>query len=351
MSTAVSPFHENQRSVSGRLSLALALASFATACFTRNPAYPDQDATGTSGTSATNTDDGRSSSSPDTSTAGSRCESAVCEVGVPPGWEGPFRASEPGSSDSPAALELFRTLNVPPWTCQCSCGPVNSPRCANLILQRFSDDGCNNYLDRTEFPQPADDPFCLSHTPQGSVAMYPSSLSCAEPDSCPTCPVVESDTISAVAREGELSLDFAPPVACDGQLNCYASDTLSVCITRPGDHQCPLGFEERSVLFEDVDDSRSCTPCSCSTAQGTECTSTLSVFSGTGCEADEVVETYPVVNNIDNVTNSSTGCVDVPAGGGYQIESVVSDAGMCFSLGGQQQGNATPAAPRTVCCT
>lgn len=117
------------------------------------------------------------------------------------------------------------------------------------------------------------------------------------------------------------------------------------CLVREGDKECPAPYTVRHVFYDDLMDTRSCSPCSCSAPVGGTCSSFVSVFSDGSCSSP-----------VGAVTVDATGskCFDIaPSGqalGSKLATEPVYSPGVCQISGGEPSGEAVPAEPSTFCC-
>ncbi|MFT3764710.1 MAG: hypothetical protein QM820_04215 [Minicystis sp.] len=119
-----------------------------------------------------------------------------------------------------------------------------------------------------------------------------------------------------------------------------------VCMYHDGDKDCPAisPYQDKHVLYQDYEDTRACTGCTCDAPAGSTCASTITVFSDGACSA-------PLYSFTIGSTNPD--CHDVPAGtplGSKSATAPVYKPGSCTPGGGQPMGAATPAHASTYCC-
>lgn len=119
-----------------------------------------------------------------------------------------------------------------------------------------------------------------------------------------------------------------------------------VCISKAGDNACPAGaFSLKSVSYDDFQDTRDCTACTCGAATGGTCKLTISLFSDVPLNSC----------NIPLAMVESNACVDIPTNARVSSRtSAVTQApagGSCsVSGGGVASGGVTPTGPTTFCC-
>lgn len=140
-----------------------------------------------------------------------------------------------------------------------------------------------------------------------------------------------------------------PPVPCsDSGHACLPASPpgFRVCVFQLGDNNCPSGslYTEKHVFYDDFQDTRACSPCSCSSPTGGSCSSTASVFTDGACSTLAYSAT---------VTSAGPACHDLPAGtplGSKSSTPPTYTPGACTPGGGEPMGAATPVQPSTYCC-
>jgi hypothetical protein len=136
--------------------------------------------------------------------------------------------------------------------------------------------------------------------------------------------------------------------ACAGGFFCAPPQVagFEVCVALDGDEECVGStYTEKHLAFLGVDDTRSCSPCTCGAPSGGKCTATISVYANGACASDEVY----------GLTIDSTmpeWCFDVTTGPllSKSASPPTYDAGPCPPSGGAPTGTATPTSPTTFCC-
>jgi hypothetical protein len=126
---------------------------------------------------------------------------------------------------------------------------------------------------------------------------------------------------------------------------------------QPGFRLCVFAFEagvipcsdvsaysEQHVFYEDFQDTRSCSDCTCGAPSGGSCSSDVSIYADGACSTSTA-----------SVTVDSTGptCVDVPSGaalGSKSASTPTHTPGSCSPGGGMPMGAATPIQASTFCC-
>src|SRR5262249_5711969 len=107
----------------------------------------------------------------------------------------------------------------------------------------------------------------------------------------PGCTAIQPPT-----PDGGLSKSYA--VACIGQgpgacatgLFCVPPATgFHVCVAQQGDDDCPSStYTEKHLAFAGVDDTRSCSVCTCGAPSGGKCTARISIYADDACASSAV---------------------------------------------------------------
>ncbi len=123
-------------------------------------------------------------------------------------------------------------------------------------------------------------------------------------------------------------------------------DGFRTCIAHEGDVSCPSysPYQERHVFYEGLDDTRTCSPCSCGAPEGGSCSGLISVYADGACSA---------LLSSTLVTSAGALCADVAAGSALGSKSagpVTYTPGTCTPSGGEPMGTAEPRDAVTLCC-
>jgi len=272
-------------------------------------------------------------------------------VEIPNGWDGPVALQTdkdpPEPCSAPWTVEQanggINPIAPPGATCpSCNCDPSANAVCGMDVLF-YDQPGC---VGNTQADVLSADGTCInvgmqSFGPQSVRAT--SGFSVTSGDCNPVSSGTESfpDPIwevparacrAIVLRAGCASDEVCAPPTNDG----------SVCVVREGSQACPAAFGDRTVIYKNIDDGRTCTACSCSPPSGNCGGSEISVEDPSGgC---------PGVGDV-----ISTACVAVPVHPTFEtfsLESWVSSVNAtCSPEGGDPTGNLTAAGPVTVCCS
>jgi hypothetical protein len=119
---------------------------------------------------------------------------------------------------------------------------------------------------------------------------------------------------------------------------------FSQCIFQPGEHACPPTYPEQRIVFDNVDDQRHCSECTCADPEGSTCSSTVSVFADTGC--NQLTAASPASPEGDR-------CMDLGPGTtiqGIEATAPTYEAGTCEPVGGKLVGEVELVGLATLCC-
>jgi hypothetical protein len=272
---------------------------------------------------------------------------------VPSGWTGPVAWWE-GSGDAPdctgaytgAANDMGIGLNAAPATCSaCSCSAPTSQKCTATV-STYEDSSCTDYCNSSIIVSGSG---CTSFSPCGSdgdpatnqFLSYTWAVtggSCTASGGSPTLPV---STWSMNARTCAYNASTGGTCASG---TCYApvsAPFANTCVYQTGDTVCPSAFMTKHLYYTGVDDSRSCTSCSCGSATGS-CSGSLTAWHNASCSD------FPDIASI-----SEGSCQEINTAF-YDSKSLQANlsvtGGSCPASGGAPTGGAVQADPITVCC-
>jgi hypothetical protein len=133
----------------------------------------------------------------------------------------------------------------------------------------------------------------------------------------------------------------AQRAGCEAGRVCVAkpSGDAKLCVYREDEHDCPAEmYTQRKVYYRDVDDSRSCSACTC---DGPDCKYTWSVFNATDTSCAS-----PIIK-----LTSAGQCVQVnPSADKLRVGATIEGDGACTPGGGASSGGVSGSKPVTVCC-
>ena len=280
-----------------------------------------------------------------------------CAPGAPNGWSDPevlWIGSEDAAPPCPddalvIAYEGHADLDAPASCAACSCAPP-AGSCA--------------LSDPSASPTPFDPPSGWDGSCTTADAIPAGQLCGAEPcvASVLTAPLLllgETTCAPSVPTSFEpgpwswgtfaRACKAAVPAACGGTGGVCVSSAagFTACIAHEGDVACPAGYSpymEKHVFYGGVDDTRSCSACTCGAPAGGACSALVSVYSDAACSALVLADT---------ITSAAASCSDVPAGvalGSKAATPATYLPGACQAGGGVASGAATASMPETFCC-
>jgi hypothetical protein len=125
--------------------------------------------------------------------------------------------------------------------------------------------------------------------------------------------------------------------SCDPAQVCVppAQPGFQLCLYQAGVHSCPAGYDKPETYYGSVNDTRSCSACSCAAPTGT-CSGTFTMYSDAACQ---------------NALGTST----IACGDSVQVAQSISynpsvDNVSCPASNSALSGSATEQDPITVCC-
>lgn len=297
---------------------------------------------------------GDTTGSPDESSTGAPggCSSPAraCVPVAPEGWSGPGAIAQgdntgeppmcPASFDAVAYL-AYAELVAAPSQCDCACDPIN-PQCDGPVLafddaaacdsaqeQVLQEGGnCSGFFTAIDGYYAADPPAVVS----GACGADPSSVT----------PPAEFSTRTTLCVATPIEIGDG---CSTGEVCAAVPDApfeAPACIWIAGDVPCPAGsaFEARTLLHQDIADTRGCTACECGAIGGT-CTATIEVY-------DEQLCGGVTLGQLE----TGAACEQI-AGDGHsaRVIGIQPEATCSVASGAQPAGAAVPDAPITVCCT
>ena len=283
---------------------------------------------------------------------GAACDtkSHVCAPEAGAGWTGPV-AYRQGKGAPPSCPGSYPTkvadgkvgLNAGKATCKCSCDPATGISCTGTA----------------KLYDVAEGAFGCIAIPGGATAWQGTSSSCSKPTSSTsgqvrlvapapskagTCAAKSAHAIPTPSWAEETRIcNGANPAAgsCASGQSCLPQPgaPYDLCVYRPGDMACPSAYPQKTVVYEDFKDTRTCSGCSCGSASST-CGGSLQLASG--CSGTTLLYT------------TVSGC-GLPAGGinvstSHWASYKPDPKGTCQESTSTLSGAATPTGATTVCC-
>ena len=262
--------------------------------------------------------------------------SEICRGAVPQGWQGPVtlvNGEESVGCAAPFGSKVIGTvldaLDGGAATCTCSCAALPA-----------------SCLYRVNFYATAD---CMGNPPDASTIgntcapnLVPNfSFKWLDGSAGPEAGCTATTTPSKpppTSTAKHLCLGAFPQNGCANGLCMPASATA--CIAREGELSCPAPFTQRTVVYKNIDDQRTCAGCGC-TFDPNSCKSPL-VFrmtSGTCASDGGTLATY----------SSVAGCTSGVGEAGTSARGEIPNA-CIVTTQGTPSGTVKGADPVTVCC-
>lgn len=274
---------------------------------------------------------------------------------VPEGWSGPaLRADQDMGEETPACPSGYDDAGVFSWdinaegACDCECGTAVSLACRPArVTGKYTND-------------PAGWAPCTGLcTSCESVEINPNTCrSIGSLNAYPRLEVRLGNVVNGNCSDGSITSDFsasfqqqvslcsAPSesllTGCEESEVCAPKNANSFrnqCIYKAGEQLCPESiFSERLVVFEDIQDERSCSACSCTPDLSQKCGSSL------------------LMSVLDQTCSSATpeplaGCVDGNRGGATVYYDVDPSTHQCkLATPPAVVGEAVATGALTICC-
>ena len=120
---------------------------------------------------------------------------------------------------------------------------------------------------------------------------------------------------------------------------------FSQCLYQQGEHECPSGYPDRRVFYDEISDARRCSECSCGAPEGGECSAYVTLYQDATCTLLAMARTV--------TSKSLWACGDFTVG--YALRGKTSTApsyepGWCDPSGGERVGSVELLGPSTFCC-
>jgi hypothetical protein len=259
---------------------------------------------------------------------------ATCVPALPVGWtliayDQAFRTSCAANYGTPTDVE--EGLSAAAATCGCSCS-LTKPGCTSLLVTSGDSGTCANQSSQSV----TSDGGCTSLTSISAqnvkVSVTPSGSGTCAPDASVVKPPI------SYTDQGRLcELDTTPAGGCQGGLCVPDPAPYIMCVRQAGVAACPSGYPVSHVVGTKVDDTRNCTPCTCS-FDGGACGGTATLYTGATCGATSQALTA------DGTCQSTSS---------QSFKSLVyqpGNTGTCAPSSVGPMGDAGFADPVTICC-
>ena len=283
------------------------------------------------------------------------CDDPACSPGwtctpaaVPAGWhvvEFTETTRPPCSSGYANPTPVLDGLNAAPASCDCSCAITEPGSCTSGTFTAKAGSGGGLGCNLLSNTYQADSGTCAGGPPYmpglaGSVQVVPAPYT---PGSCSADAGVTKGSIGS--NEGRTcGVAEATGGGCaQGGVCAPAATSGAVCIARSGDVACPSGYAHKYGVGDGIDDSRTCSGCSCKGTTGSCSDIKLSLFTDPKCGA-----AGELTLDVDGGCN--------PVGGSpmatyraYHYEAAVTGES-CSAGTATPSGGVSLLDPQTVCC-
>jgi hypothetical protein len=251
------------------------------------------------------------------------------------------------TTDFAQSVGAFDVLQAAAPMCGCACGPstitcgpptmafYNSATCGSSVscaTDLLAPNACTNVDERSK---------CV-----GSLSLDITLLAgTSTMGSCVAQPTRDVPPYSwGVQARGCVSTVAPAQVDCaSGQICAPKPETgfgAKLCISHAGDVPCPGGgYGVKHLYYTSVDDTRSCSACTCGTPTGGSCSFSITGYSSSNSSCTGNAITYP----------PGTKCAGVQQPGDMRL-TIAPTAGSCAASTSSATGTATPTGPVTACC-
>lgn len=269
------------------------------------------------------------------------CEAPSSCVAVPQGWQGPFAvaiAQDPEEVLTCVGEQWVRgwqrsgTLpdaSISPAECGCSCGPITGS--CGVTIHQHDDPGCG----KPPVDQVATLGVC-NPTASGTDGFRASVIL-----NSPLCPPVVTKFISPLGTEQPIAIGCSPthPGGCSGSDVCMPKLPMGsrLCVRSEvtPTPACPPQFPQSVELRSGVEDTRGCSPCTCTTT-ASSCALSYTLFDQAACAG--TTEAF-----------TDTACHISRARGASKLTQATL-SGTCQPNGGAPIGGVMAQAASSLCC-
>jgi hypothetical protein len=282
--------------------------------------------------------------------------SFACAPAVPTGWVGPFELYE-GSDPAPACESGFSgatldgnaELSASAASCDCQCDMPQGLQCASPTIAFSSTSALCPTQCATATLTPG---LCTTVDMKARCSLGVSGAPITVPTpaaptqgSCAPVPTVGVAIPTWSTNARACGTTVAPARAdCKGGNVCVPLPTspflTGLCIEQAGDVACPAtDYTTKYLDYGGIDDSRSCSSCTCGPVIGATCSGTLTqyVSADGGCDTPQTIYALP----------QSCSPLQQPAD---VMLSLTPANGACKPSPVSATGAATPSTPMTFCC-
>lgn len=268
-------------------------------------------------------------------------------------WSGPqFEAPEcPADQASSVQYEGHADPNEPPECPSCSCEPPTAGCELPLFLTVSTQDYCIEDPLAVTYDFSGLDPDEICNTDNAMPAGLIKSLMVGPllmtESGCKSVTTLLPKSGDAAWKTFARACGYEISPCLDPRALCVSTTELpsgfSQCIYRSGEHECPSGYPNRRVFYDEVNESRRCSECSCGAPSGGECSAYVRVYHDAMCTT--VVAGY--------LLTSKMWCTDIYENSplaGKTATTPVYEPGACEPSGGELIGSAELIGPSTFCC-
>jgi hypothetical protein len=275
----------------------------------------------------------------DEKTSGDEPPTCTCVPEAPSGWTGPVLVVEGSPAKCPPGLDVTfdgggAELAAPTACSPCACG-APSGACTAFAVAISGNAQCNNPC--------SNKPVTDQCSPVTACAPNTGIVATATISDASTCAPAGGAVVPATFARSAVGCTLAAaPGTCPTGQACAPSS--SGCIFTTGDVACPPGaYASKRVYYRGVNDSRSCSPCSCGSPEGGCAGGEVTIYKDTAC-AKEI-----------GTVGGGAGCKAVsgfvaPPGSAKITTPAEAGTGSCAPDGGVAAGSASPTSPTTFCC-
>lgn len=278
-----------------------------------------------------------------------------CVGDAPADWLGPIAlATAAGSAAAPsctatgyerAVLSKFGGIDEGDVNCGCTCSAPGNMTCTGTpgLHRVTSSVNCVQIglqvNDPVEYNVPANT--CVN-VQSGRLKAVGRSFSSS--GSCTPQPTNDIDDAVFRRRMVACETNDASTAGCAAAELCVPNLVAPLekfCIYREGEHECPTGtpYGARTVYYDELDDGRSCSTCTCGSATGT-CQGAIQLTDNPNATCVGEILVAELGYGACTDTNTTLIAISGPS----------TPVGSCAPSGGQLQGSVARNGPTTVCC-
>jgi hypothetical protein len=292
-----------------------------------------------------------------------------CVPAAPAGWHGPVARLDPEAPEDASCSGAYpqsvasgvTNITAPGASCDCTCTAPSGGACSPTLDVGLYDASCGascnlNYGSCANLTTTLHDLGSETYVDDDSqgVRLLPSTPNVIQNPSCDpisthVIPALQATSVEVCAPEAALD------ETCGAGEICVATPSAPLaspsCIWAEGDLACPAGdYSEREVVHRGIEDTRSCSECSCGWAEDVACEGEIGVSRFWNGHI-ELPTMYPADGDCSDRLEPDQGVAiggDVTFEVTYEPEDPSSSG--CPASGGVASGSATGIDPITLCC-